>query len=35
MPASYASKLIGAKGCLIREIANKAGGANIKVLSDK
>ncbi|KAM3140961.1 hypothetical protein pb186bvf_006972 [Paramecium bursaria] len=35
MPASYASKLIGAKGCLIRDIANKAGGANIKVLSDK
>ncbi|CAD8113821.1 unnamed protein product [Paramecium sonneborni] len=35
MPASYASKLIGAKGCQIRELATKSKGAQIKVLSDK
>lgn len=27
MPSSFASKLIGAKGCLIRELANKSKGA--------
>ncbi|CAK72981.1 unnamed protein product (macronuclear) [Paramecium tetraurelia] len=35
MPANFASKLIGAKGCQIKELANKARGAQIKVLSDK
>ncbi|CAD8106620.1 unnamed protein product [Paramecium primaurelia] len=35
MPASYASKLIGAKGCQIRDLATKSKGAQIKVLSDK
>ncbi|CAD8117890.1 unnamed protein product [Paramecium sonneborni] len=35
MPASYASKLIGAKGCQIKELATKSKGAQIKVLSDK
>ncbi|CAD8192493.1 unnamed protein product [Paramecium octaurelia] len=35
MPASYASKLIGAKGGQIRELATKSKGAQIKVLSDK
>ncbi|CAD8043037.1 unnamed protein product [Paramecium primaurelia] len=35
MPANFASKLIGAKGCQIKELANKAKGAQIKVMSDK
>ncbi|CAD8162164.1 unnamed protein product [Paramecium pentaurelia] len=35
MPANFASKLIGAKGCQIKELANKARGAQIKVLSDR
>ncbi|CAD8087530.1 unnamed protein product [Paramecium sonneborni] len=35
MPSNFASKLIGAKGCQIKELANKARGAQIKVLSDK
>ena len=45
MPSSYASKLIGAstqntynnelEGCLIREMANKSKGAQIKVLSER
>ncbi|CAK86128.1 unnamed protein product (macronuclear) [Paramecium tetraurelia] len=35
MPANFASKLIGAKGCQIKELANKAKGAQIKVLSDR
>ncbi|CAD8173006.1 unnamed protein product [Paramecium octaurelia] len=35
MPANFASKLIGPKGCQIKELANKAKGAQIKVLSDR
>ncbi|CAD8139577.1 unnamed protein product [Paramecium pentaurelia] len=35
MPSNFASKLIGAKGCQIKELANKAKGAQIKVMSDK
>ncbi|CAD8080899.1 unnamed protein product [Paramecium sonneborni] len=35
MPSNFASKLIGAKGCQIKELVNKARGAQIKVLSDK
>ncbi|CAD8061297.1 unnamed protein product [Paramecium primaurelia] len=35
MPSNFASKLIGAKGCQIKELANKARGAQIKVLSDR
>ncbi|CAD8053122.1 unnamed protein product [Paramecium sonneborni] len=35
MPANFASKLIGAKGCQIKELANKSKGAQIKVMSDK
>lgn len=35
IPNTYVTKLIGAKGCMIREIAAKAGGAQIKILSDK
>jgi len=35
IPNNFVTKLIGAKGCMIREIAAKAGGAQIKILSDK
>ena len=35
IPGNYVSKLIGAKGCLIRDISNKSGGAQISILSDK
>jgi hypothetical protein len=32
---SYVTKLIGAGGCMIQEIANFAGGASIKILSNR
>jgi len=35
IPNNFVTKLIGAKGCMIREIAARAGGAQIKILSDK
>ena len=35
IPKIFVTKLIGAKGCMIQEISNTAGGANIKILSDK
>ncbi len=35
IPKIYVTKLIGAKGSMIQEIANTSGGATIKILSDK
>ncbi|CAI2360103.1 unnamed protein product [Moneuplotes crassus] len=35
VPGNLVSKLIGSKGCLIREISSKSGGAHVSVLSDK
>jgi hypothetical protein len=32
---AYVTKLIGAGGCMIQEIANFSGGASIKILSNK
>ena len=34
VPFNYVTKIIGAKGCLIKELCNKT-GANIRVCSDK
>jgi len=35
IPVSYVTKLIGQKGYMIRDIIDKSGGAQIKILSDK
>ena len=35
IPSIYITKLIGAKGCMIREIAARSGGAQIKILSNR
>ena len=35
IPSLYITKLIGAGGCMIREIAAKSGGAQIKILSNR
>eukprot|EP01016_Furgasonia_blochmanni_P028723 TRINITY_DN3020_c0_g1_i8.p1 TRINITY_DN3020_c0_g1~~TRINITY_DN3020_c0_g1_i8.p1 ORF type:complete len:294 (-),score=29.70 TRINITY_DN3020_c0_g1_i8:619-1500(-) len=35
IPNNYVTKLIGAEGCMIRELAARSGGAQIKILSDK
>jgi hypothetical protein len=35
IPSLYITKLIGAKGCMIREIAARSGGAQIKILSNR
>jgi len=35
IPKIFVTKLIGAKGTMIQEIANSSGGATIKILSDK
>jgi hypothetical protein len=35
IPNNLVTKIIGAKGCMIKEIASKSGGAQIKILSDK
>jgi len=35
IPSGFVTKLIGAKGSMVREIASKAGGAQIKIQSDK
>lgn len=35
IPANYVTKLIGQKGYMIRDIIERSGGAQIKILSDK
>lgn len=35
IPANYVTKLIGQKGYMIRDIIDRSGGAQIKILSDK
>jgi hypothetical protein len=35
IPYKFITKIIGANGCMIKEIALKSHGANIKALSDK
>lgn len=35
IPKIFVAKLIGAKGCMIQEIASSSGGAIIKILADK
>jgi hypothetical protein len=35
IPSIYITKLIGAGGCMIRELAAKSGGAQIKILSNR
>jgi hypothetical protein len=35
IPGYLVTKIIGAKGCMIREIAARSGGTQIKILSDK
>lgn len=35
IPNSVVTKIIGAKGCMIRELAFKSGGARIKILAKK
>lgn len=35
IPFKFITKIIGANGCMIKEIAQKSHGANIKALSDK
>ena len=35
IPSIYITKLIGAGGCMIREIAARSGGAQIKILSNR
>merc|ERR1712226_483594 len=35
IPTNYVSKLIGAKGTMVRELAKKSMGAQIKIMSDR
>ena len=35
IPSNYVTKLIGQKGYMIRDIIERSGGAQIKILSDK
>lgn len=35
IPGNYITKLIGKAGCMIKDLAIKSGGAQIKVLSSK
>lgn len=35
IPNSYVTKLIGAKGSMVREIAQQSGGASIRIQSTK
>ena len=35
IPANYVTKIIGAGGCMIKDIAQNANGAQIKINSDK
>ena len=35
IPNNYVSKMIGTKGCMVRELAAKSGGAQIKIISNK
>lgn len=35
VPGNLVTKIIGAKGCMIKEISNKADGASIKVKTSK
>lgn len=35
IPANYVTKLIGQKGYMIKDIIERSGGAQIKILSDR
>lgn len=35
IPSNLVTKIIGAGGCMIKDISNKAGGAQIRIHSDK
>ena len=35
IPSNLVTKIIGAGGCMIREISQKSGGANIRIHSSK
>ena len=35
IPANLVTKIIGAGGCMIKEISQKSGGANIRIHSSK
>lgn len=35
IPSNYVTKLIGQKGYMIRDIIDRSGGAQIKIMSDK
>ena len=35
IPSNYVTKLIGQKGYMIRDIIERSGGSQIKILSDK